>query len=710
MKTHHPILTSLAAMMYISIMFPFQMEAVQTEDILLDSYGDWAEGDVRGVAIEEPGRLTPARTFTKSTGLSVATVWSGARTSQGDWIVGTGGKGQVWRVTKRGDAIQLTQFTEPDVYAVACGPKGEIYAAPSPGGKIFRLNSKGTFDPYFSTGETYVWDMKVSADGVLYAATGGQGKIFRITGKDAGELWFDADEPHIRRLWLDRKGALLAGSAGKGVLTRITDQNRGVVLLDSGRDEITALTEDKQGTLYVAAVNYPGSGGSADRPRSVRMPAPSEGAKGLGAENPTLAIRQAAVSSSAGSAKSPKATTDLYKIQGDLYPEKIRELKDDILSLSVEGTHVWAGSGSEGRLYQISMTNEFALVGQVDAEAVLGISSMEGGMGLLTNGPAAVWNGGAGVGGTYTTTVLDSKWFARWGALRIMGEGEWQVRTRSGNTSDPDKSWHPWSVLNGDRVASPSARYLQVEITLNRGVVEQMNLFYLPQNQPPRISTLRLLDAGVAYEPLQQPTPPPQPQTSDQLAKGAEGQGIPPMRYQPITAQGARAAAWQAQDPNEDRLEFSVAIRREGEDKWDMLETGLENPLFTWDASGWRDGTYRLRVIATDAPDNVQSDALKCEKVTEAFTIDHTRPQLEVRRTMPEFVEIEAFDATSLIGAAYVSYNGHDFVPLLPMDGIADSSRETFRAVLKPGKTLFLRVEDAQGNVAGWKSAGEAKP
>jgi len=686
--------------------------AVQAERHSWDAFADWAEGEAKGVAIEEPGRLVPSRVFTRAATVDAGAVWSAAAAPNGDVILGAGSKGRVFRVGRTGAVSQLTEFSEPDVFAVAAGPKGEIYAAPSPGGKIFRMNAQGRFELWFSTGETYVWDMKAAANGVLFAATGTQGKIFRITGKDQGAVWFDADEPHIRRLLIDGDGVLLAGSAGKGLVYRILDKDRAVVLLDSGKEEITALAVGPDKAIYAAAVANPGGSGPSDRPRSVRIQPASSGGLAVVAEGSPVKPGGNGPAPGGNTASASRAACDLYVMEGDFYPRKLRELKDDILSLAHDGTHLIAGSGSEGRLYHVNKDGYFAILGQIDAETVSGIVAAGGTLRLATAGPSALWNSAStgGSGGTYSSKPVDTKLFARWGALRLAGQGDWRVRTRSGNTSDPDKSWHSWLPLDGDKVASPPARYLQVEIALSRGEVEHAELFFLPQNQPPRVESLRVLPPGMAYDPIQQPSPPPQPQTPDQLVKSPDAAPVQPVRFQPLSVRGARTAAWQAQDPNNDRLQFSISIRREGDSAWELLEGKLDRPVFSWDTSAWPDGSYRIRITASDSPDNAGPDALSAEKLSDVFTIDHTSPTLTVRRQTSTVVEIDASDSTSPIAAAFVSTNGFDFKPLLPQDGISDSRREVFELPVESGKGLFFRVEDAHGNVAGWRLPPGGRP
>lgn len=691
-----PVRLLLATLLFL----PPAAPAVQTERILIDHFQDWAEGRPGGLAILEPGYLTPAPAFHQMADWETSVIWSGAAEPGGSVLIAAGKPGSVWRMKPDGKLDKLTEFNEPDVYAVAAGPKGAVYAAPSPGGKIFRPGPKGSFEEYYQTGEEYIWDLKVSPSGVLFAATGPKGRIHRITAKGVGQVWFDAGEPHIRRLAFDAEGNLLAGTSDKGLLYRITGHNQGVVLLDPGRDEIAGMAVTADGDIVVAANSGSGGGGSSDRPRTPRATAAPEGSP-AGASAPLVeVVREPARTSSSSQ---PKGSTDIYVLKRNLFPSKIREIKDDIVSLAAVGNTVYGASAADGRLYQITGGSAFGVMGEIEGKSVVGLLAQGSSIFALTQGQSQIWRAGTTPvpEGSYTSRVLDSKGFSRWGALAVSGEGEWTVRTRSGNTSDADKSWHPWIALDRGKVASPAARYLQFQIRLNRGKIEQAEVFFLPQNQPPKIELLRVLAPDTAFEPLPQPQPPPQPQSAEQLAKGAEGMNLPPARFQPSMARGARSVAWQASDPNGDLLQFSLYLRKEGESRWELLDDKIDQSVYSWDSSGWPDAGYRVRLVARDTPGNSGDSALETEKISEAFTIDHTAPAAVIKRKTARDAEIEVTDRTSRIEGAYVSYNGYNFTPVLPEDGLIDSHCETYRIPRKEGRTLYFRAGDEHGNVVG---------
>ena len=95
---------------------------------------------------------------------------------------------------------------------------------------------------------------------------------------------------------------------------------------------------------------------------------------------------------------------------------------------------------------------------------------------------------------------------AQWGKLRWQGDkagGDRILRTRSGNSMRPDKTWSDWSepvrVNAGAQITSPNARYLQFNVELSgAGVaIDNISAAYLPQNQPPVVRSDHGRDAAV---------------------------------------------------------------------------------------------------------------------------------------------------------------------------------------------------------------------
>ena len=95
-----------------------------------------------------------------------------------------------------------------------------------------------------------------------------------------------------------------------------------------------------------------------------------------------------------------------------------------------------------------------------------------------------------------------------------------------------------------------------------------------------------------------------------------------------IYQKGLQAFVWHAEDDNEDKLVYDVSYRREGETAWRILRRGLMDEVLVWDTTSVPDGTYTLRVVASDAPSNPSGAALSGELESTSFEIDNTPPAI----------------------------------------------------------------------------------
>ena len=95
---------------------------------------------------------------------------------------------------------------------------------------------------------------------------------------------------------------------------------------------------------------------------------------------------------------------------------------------------------------------------------------------------------------------------------------------------------------------------------------------------------------------------------------------------------GLQTFVWKADDQNDDRLQYDVFYRREGETTWKVLKRGLWDPIFVWDTTSVPDGTYVVKIAASDAPSNSPGTALVGELESVSFDIDNTPPRIEISR------------------------------------------------------------------------------
>jgi hypothetical protein len=170
---------------------------------------------------------------------------------------------------------------------------------------------------------------------------------------------------------------------------------------------------------------------------------------------------------------------------------------------------------------------------------------------------------------------------------------------------------------------------------------------------------------------------------------------------------GLQTLAWRADDDNDDDLTYEVDYRREGDADWKVLRKDVDDTVLVWDTTTVPNGTYFVRVVASDAASNGPEAALTGEFVSPAFEIDNSPPEIAVRNVRRDAgrttVTFDVTDDHSPIQRAEYSLDGRDWKPVIPTDGIADSRQEhyelTLPAAIGPGG-LSLRATDSMNNVA----------
>jgi hypothetical protein len=154
-------------------------------------------------------------------------------------------------------------------------------------------------------------------------------------------------------------------------------------------------------------------------------------------------------------------------------------------------------------------------------------------------------------------------------------------------------------------------------------------------------------------------------------------------------------------------MQVDVFYRREGETAWKVLKRALWDPIFVWDTTSVPDGTYFVKIAASDTPANSPGTALTGELESVNFDIDNTAPRIEVGspartggRTTIAFV---VSDEQSPVHRVEYSLDASRWRVVYPKDGIPDSRREEFEVQLESGesgRSVIIRATDAMNNVA----------
>jgi hypothetical protein len=293
----------------------------------------------------------------------------------------------------------------------------------------------------------------------------------------------------------------------------------------------------------------------------------------------------------------------------------------------------------------------------------------------------------------------------------------------------PDDTWSAWSSAytrsEGEQITSPKARYLQWKTELSgtasaSPVVTSVTVAYLQRNLRPEVSTITLHPPGVVFQKpfssgdaeLAGFEGAPNDRRGNQPTQAAGGIGTtlappaPPLGRRTFQ-KGLQTLIWRADDDNEDELQYDVLYRREGETVWKPLKRGLSDPIFVWDTTSVPNGTYVVKIVASDGPGNPPGTALSGERESRSFDIDNAPPVVTVtavRRDGPRtIVEFTVKDDHSAVQRVEYSLDADRWRPIHPKDGIADSRVEQFELTLDGDATdraVILRAVDAMSNVA----------
>ena len=146
--------------------------------------------------------------------------------------------------------------------------------------------------------------------------------------------------------------------------------------------------------------------------------------------------------------------------------------------------------------------------------------------------------------------------------------------------------------------------------------------------------------------------------------------------------------------------------RREGDTTWRTLKSDLRDTLLVWDTSSVPNGTYVLKVLASDRRSNPADSALGGELESSSFEIDNVAPVVQIgslRKDGTRFiVPAEIRDTDSAVMKVEYSLDAQRWQPAFPRDGILDGRQEAFDIRLEAdaaGRTLVIRATDAFGNV-----------
>jgi outer membrane protein assembly factor BamB len=675
--------------------------AAATKNFRQTTAKDFEEGEATASMVLPTGDVVPGM---KSTAISLdaAFVWCGVLSPDGKTAYfGTGDQGRIYAVDTSatgGKARLVATLAAAWVTALAVRPDGSLIAGTTPGGRVYTVDPKAGKSRVFSTlSAEHVWALTYDAKtATVYAGMGGPGKIAAIDSTGRARAVWDSGDKHVVSLIAADDKHLYAGTSDEAILYRVSLDGHAEALADFDAEEVRALAR-QGGALYVAVNDFEHSGGGgALTPGAAAAP---RGTK--------ITVASAGSPSSAGSLPRPgqrKAKAALYRIDPDGRMEQMFSIPDGYFtSLAFDDAgRAYVGTGSEGRVWRVSPDRTAALAIDVPERQALALLHAGNGFLVGTGDVGGVYRAAPAAPrqATYLSRVLDGEYRSRWGLFRWHGTHDVAVESRSGNTAKPDATWtafaslekpHPTAEGGVGQVASPPARYIQYRATFGapEGRLAAVTLAYLPQNQRARITELGPADSGAA------------PAAGGLASLPTSATTTAPARaHQPVIK-----LRWKVENPDGDELNYRLAFRQENDAVWRPL--GGPDPLtkteFDWNTEGLPDGTYVVKVTASDERSVPRELALETTFTSAPILVDNRKPEILGLSVKYPYVSGRARDDQSPLVAMEYSVDGGDWQILSPADGICDDLVESFTIklpALAPGPhAVAVRAWDSADNV-----------
>ena len=679
--------------------------------------------------------------------------------------------GKVYRI-ENGKATEYFSPGEPYIWALAFAPDGTLYVATGQQGRIYRVTPTvnagvGHGELYYETGQSHVTVLAFDREGRLLAGSEPNGILYRITpnttpgspapavsnqapaaGNQAKAfVLYQSRLPEIRSILTAPDGTIYAAALGGSIARRVgaassTTSTSGVsVTAPTTSITVTAdVTTDNQAALVT--------------PPKPEAPKPS-------ATPPTVAAA-ASLSENSGVERSA-----LYRIASDNTVETMWSSKDEnIYDVAAEaaGTLLLM-TDAQGRIYRIETRRagsqrdgppradsdirggqDAALIAQAnESDATRLVATPRGVFAAMGSAAKLVkLDAAATAGGWFESPVHDSGAVARWGRLSWVGingtgsDGNGSVqgiifKTRTGNSARPDSTWSDWASLTSPApiaapsvITSPNARYIQWRAEFPSAAAESssaniasVRLAYLPQNAAPIIRSISVSSSNSAAS-----------SSSAKAASSASASSSAPYSItvtdtgDASTPAGTQAqtlsrpsgqqmqVSWQADDPDGDKLAYTLYFRGEDEREWKLLRANFSENTYPLDADSLADGRYYFRVVASDRPSNAADQARQTELVSPPVLIDNTPPVVTasaprrvgtpVRGETSVEIDVDAEDRASDLRRCEYSVDAQPWLPVEAADGVTDSPREHFLIRIEnfpAGEhVVVVRVYDSAGN------------
>jgi len=693
-------------------------DAAKNGSWTFQSRSDFSKFKVNGFEVDPSGKIKPG-IGTLPLPIPVDYIWSILEFDDATYL-GTGDGAKIIRVDSEISDSMISSVWDGEgvaVYALAKTVDGDIVAGVSPIGKILKFhrteNGLEKFDELILP-DSYIWRI-TEINGAMWIATGSGatgrgGSIYRWRNGRLDKIYTSTDL-HILSMATDGE-KLYAGTQGAVgnilLVTRLEKDTPSVtVIFDPPQEEICDMTFDSEKNLYAIAISNARNNSRV----SATIQTPSE------RENPDPDSEESAGEEEApqpAPAPAPAGTAMIYRINAGGKVEPWIQSRSMIRSLNFSERGLFVSASELGAIYRVDGLMKSTLILGIDEKNIVTLSKN-----FIGTGKPAVLHKivDAGEDAFCRSQVLDAQGPASWGVINFEADGEWEIRTRSGNSSTPDVTWSAWSLPirgSGLKIESPSAQYLQFEIRHNRieksDFIKHLEVTYQVFNRSPRITELSGAPVSFSQSEIQKlARSGPFGQMMMQFAQAVRNivnqqKGENSFENLMSGFAGSYLFSWKAEDQDRDRLISNIVLLDEEFGETIPIISNYSGTAYLLNSALYSDGYYLLRVKVSDRLDNDEESSSSSDMTSERFLIDNTAPNVSIKCDTSASGEViiygSATDSMGRISALYYLDENGRWQSLKSEDGICDESLEYFRVIRRgSGWTFTVKAVDQSGNV-----------
>ncbi len=592
-------------------------------------------------------------------------------------------------------------YFEPNtkyIWDLALDKSGNLYVATGDRGEIYRVTPKGEHSVFFTSDETHIRVLAFDAQGNLIAGSDGSGLIYRISPAGEGFVLYSAPKKEITALALDSAGNIYAAAVGEKKGGSSTSGMAALLTMPSAppvaSPQVPGMTITTAPIAPAFTTPFPFPGGVGSNGSDVYRIAPDGSPTRLWSSHEDI-VYALAFDSQGRLLAGTGNRGHIFAITG---------LDDfsDLLKSSASQVTAFA-KGPEGGVYAATsnLGKVFILGPGPETEGTYESDVFDAR--IFSRWGRAEFHGTGNVDLYARSGNVDNP-DRHWSPWKKVDLGSGKAAIDSGASGE---------------TGIPAARYAQWKTVLHSGnsapSVSSVALNYLPKNVAPEIDDVTV-QVGTKYQPV--PKTPGIGLGSDTSSSSTPHFDVPPSSTHDRDSIGVK---WSAHDDNDDQLVFSVYYRGDGETRWLLLKDNLTDKAYSFDASLLPDGGYTIKVVASDAPSHSPGEALSAAKESHHFEVDTTPPRIEDLSAAVQgqqiHVKARAVDSFSPIKRAEYSIDAGDWKYVEPVGQLSDAKTENydFTVNLDAAKdessehVIVIRVYDRYDNMSAAKSLIRSK-